>query len=218
MHTDEAFLQKLLDNPADDTVRLVYADWLDEQDDPAASPKSEFLRLTTQLPPNSGRLDLKDPTHKRLQELAAGLDTTWLAVVSKLAIENCAGKRGQPRQSGRTLREIFAFVCDKQWEQLTPTTDGAVRFCESCRQDVHYCDTIATARQHTAKRHCVAVDLGIIRRENDLGLEPKMERLGRVSPEALRREQERERERRKPDSVSEARERRKQQAKQGTDD
>lgn len=30
MHEESDFLQKLLEKPADDTARLVYADWLDE--------------------------------------------------------------------------------------------------------------------------------------------------------------------------------------------
>ena len=33
MLTEDVFLAKLLETPADDTTRLVYADWLDEQGD-----------------------------------------------------------------------------------------------------------------------------------------------------------------------------------------
>ena len=43
MSEEEAFLEALKANPADDTTRLVYADWLDEHDQPQ---KAEYLRLT----------------------------------------------------------------------------------------------------------------------------------------------------------------------------
>src|SRR5262249_20752151 len=41
----EAFLQAILDDPGDDAVRLVFADWLEEHDDPLG----EFIRLQMQL-------------------------------------------------------------------------------------------------------------------------------------------------------------------------
>src|SRR5262249_9647341 len=41
----EAFLQAILDDPGDDAVRLVFADWLEEHDDPLG----EFIRVQMQL-------------------------------------------------------------------------------------------------------------------------------------------------------------------------
>src|SRR5258708_7288024 len=93
MHTDKDFLSKLLENPADDVTRLVYADWLDEQGDPVSSAKSEFLRVTVELVTGSGKKGWRKARRKRLQQLAAQLDTDWLPLVSRLAIENCQGKR-----------------------------------------------------------------------------------------------------------------------------
>ena len=43
MSDEAAFLAVLKANPADDTTRLVYADWLDENDEPE---EAEYLRLT----------------------------------------------------------------------------------------------------------------------------------------------------------------------------
>jgi uncharacterized protein (TIGR02996 family) len=43
MSDEAAFLEALKANPADDTTRLVYADWLDEHNEPQ---KAEYLRLT----------------------------------------------------------------------------------------------------------------------------------------------------------------------------
>jgi uncharacterized protein (TIGR02996 family) len=45
MSDDAGFLHAIRDNPADDTARPVYADWLDERDD----PRGDFLRLHVAL-------------------------------------------------------------------------------------------------------------------------------------------------------------------------
>jgi uncharacterized protein (TIGR02996 family) len=210
MHTDADFLANLLADPTDDTTRLVYADWLEEQGDPVSAAKAEFLRLTVQLATSAERG--KSRTKRwgdRLQQLAAELDTDWLAVVSRLAIENCCGKRKAGESRGmRMIR--FDFLCDRRWEELRPTDDRAVRSCDACRQDVHYCDTINEARKHAGAGHCIALDLGVIRRDGDLA--PKRMWLGLPSQETLQREEERV----QPDPVSAERERRKQEKKART--
>jgi uncharacterized protein (TIGR02996 family) len=43
---DEGFLQAILENPDDDTPRLVYADWLDEHGEPE---RAEFIRIQCRL-------------------------------------------------------------------------------------------------------------------------------------------------------------------------
>jgi uncharacterized protein (TIGR02996 family) len=119
MPTDEDFLRKLLDNPADDTARLVYADWLDEQGDETSLAKAKFLRLTAK-PTAPAR---KSKRRRALQKLAAGLDTDWLAVVSKLDVENCAGKKRAPLPTTGGMRIGFLgfeVLCDKRWNELTP--------------------------------------------------------------------------------------------------
>jgi uncharacterized protein (TIGR02996 family) len=209
MHTDDDFLRKLLDNPADDTVRLVYADWLDDQDDPTAKPKSQFLRLTVKLGEPGRKPGWRKGRRKELQPLAAQLDPNWLAVVSRLRVENCAAKRA-------SVARQFDFLCDRRWDELTPTSDGAVRFCDSCQNNVHYCDTIMAARDHAWQGHCVAVDLGIIRREGDLE-RPRM-LMGRMRPSAVDRVRGRQQERLRPDPVSAERERRKREGKGGAND
>lgn len=42
----QAFIQAIVDSPADDTPRLVYADWLDEQGE---SARAEFIRVQCEL-------------------------------------------------------------------------------------------------------------------------------------------------------------------------
>jgi uncharacterized protein (TIGR02996 family) len=114
----------------------------------------------------------------RLQELAATFDTNWLAVVSDLEIEGCS------KSVVEGWRPRFSFVCDKTWADLKPTDDNEVRHCETCSQSVHFCDNLADAREHSEEGHCIAVDLGIIRREGDL--ESPMRFLGRPSRESIR--------------------------------
>jgi uncharacterized protein (TIGR02996 family) len=199
MLTEDVFLAQLMATPTDDSTRLVYADWLDEQGDPVSAAKAEFLRLTAQLGSSTVRKGRKKKLRKLLQQRAATLDTDWLALVSRLHIENCLVKRREGEEVRPRL--AFSFLCDRRWEELQLTDDRVVRFCEGCRQNVHYCDTITEARRHAWDGHCIAVDLGVIRRERDL--EPKLIMLGMPSPSFLRQEEERM----KPDPVSAERER-----------
>jgi uncharacterized protein (TIGR02996 family) len=160
MHDEADFLRKLLENPADDTARLVYADWLDEQSDPASAAKWQFLRLTAR----------PDASDAELQRLAGDLDSDWLAVVSRVKVESCEVAR--TKQDANLLWEKFGIrfnvICDRRWDELTATDDNTVRFCEGCKQQVHYCDSIEAARRHAWKGECVAVSLGVIRKERDL--------------------------------------------------
>src|SRR5262245_41656475 len=112
MHDEDDFLHKLLENPADDTTRLVYADWLDERDDTESKAKALFLRLTVRL---------REPERlKDLQPLPATLPTGWLAVVSRLKVESCGAKRAASDLWER-YRWQFDFVCDKRWDELSVT-------------------------------------------------------------------------------------------------
>jgi hypothetical protein len=51
---------------------------------------------------------------------------------------------------------------------MKPTGDGKVRHCETCRKSVYFCDNLADAREHSEAGHCIAIDLGVIRRDGDL--------------------------------------------------
>jgi uncharacterized protein (TIGR02996 family) len=182
MHTDADFLKMLLADPADDTTRLVYGDWLEEQGDSVSAAKAEFLRLTVRLAQPAGTNRERKRAEKRLQELAKGLSTDWLAVVSRLPIENCHEKRTEAESRGVAWVR-FDYLCEPRWENLQATASRAVRFCDACQQNVQYCDTITQAREHAKNGHCIAVDLGVIRREGDLGPEIEVMRVGQPSPE-----------------------------------
>ncbi|AMV28880.1 hypothetical protein VT84_31090 [Gemmata sp. SH-PL17] len=202
MSDEESFLAKVLESPADDTTRLVFADWLDEQGDAESKLKAQFLRTTVRFKTTGNTTDEIEARRKELQPLAAQLPTDWLAVVSWMKLEGCPAKRA-PVGSLWHYRPLFEFVCDKRWDEMAPTENTSVRLCNGCRENVHYCDTITVAREHAQLGHCIAIDLGVIRRENDLA--PRQYWAGRPSAETLRKEDERC----QVDTVSQEREERK---------
>ncbi len=149
MHDEAGFLSAIRQTPADDVARLVFADWLDEQDDPACQPKSAFIRLELRMAEAPEQSLNRVRWANKLQKLAAQLDPAWLAVVSHPKLEAC--------------RMRFPFECPKQWAHLNPTDDPKVRFCDTCKENVHYCDTLQEAQSHTANGHCVAMALPLLR-------------------------------------------------------
>ncbi len=78
MTDDEGFIRAVQATPGDDLPRLVYADWLDERND----PRGTFLRLDVALhatDPHSRPADLR----KQLQQARLNLDARWLAQVER---------------------------------------------------------------------------------------------------------------------------------------
>ncbi len=49
MTHEQAFLQAIIETPADDTPRLVYADWLEERGQPGDAERAEFIRVQCEL-------------------------------------------------------------------------------------------------------------------------------------------------------------------------
>jgi uncharacterized protein (TIGR02996 family) len=71
---EAAFLAALKANLADDTARLVYADWLDEHNEPA---KAEYLRLVVELTRQGPVVDAASPIAARLGALEGQLSQAW---------------------------------------------------------------------------------------------------------------------------------------------
>src|SRR5262249_32601724 len=128
VHDEAGFLSAIHQTPADDTARLVFADWLDEQDDPACKAKAEFIRGELRMAEAPERNLNRAEALRSLEALARQLDPGWLASVSHPKLEAC--------------RMRFQFECPKQWALLTPTNDPKVRFCDACKKNVHYCDSL----------------------------------------------------------------------------
>jgi uncharacterized protein (TIGR02996 family) len=162
MHDEDDFLRALSENPADDTLRMIYADWLDERADDESKAKAQFLRVTVRLMGPIQRVGWRHARRKELHELAQELPTEWLAVVSRLKIENCPEatrrvSRTEPPRYGRSL----SILCDRRWDELAATNDPTVRRCARCEENVYYCDTIDDANKHVRRGHCVALSLAL---------------------------------------------------------
>jgi uncharacterized protein (TIGR02996 family) len=75
--SDQGFLAEICKNPEDDTMRLIYADWLEDQGD----PRGEFISVQCEL----ARLDPDDPRHPGLVEreraLLARHESAWRAAL-----------------------------------------------------------------------------------------------------------------------------------------
>jgi uncharacterized protein (TIGR02996 family) len=89
---EAAFLAALQANPADDTARLVYADWLDEHNAPQ---KAEYLRLVVALAQQEGNL-VTGSGAERFVGLAVALSKEW---------RMAAGSR-------------FSLVLDSYWDHI----------------------------------------------------------------------------------------------------
>jgi uncharacterized protein (TIGR02996 family) len=163
---EAAFLNAILANPEDEAPRLVYADWLDERDDPLAEVKAAYLRDTALLmTPRGHRAQRRiERIRRHLHESAKKLSGDWLAIVSRVSIEACAAE--------------FEVRCPKVWEKLVATADVKVRSCTECQQSVYYCTSMREARAHAFNQECVAVDLGLPLTPNDL--RPRRMLLGRI--------------------------------------
>ncbi|HEY1188609.1 MAG TPA: TIGR02996 domain-containing protein [Gemmata sp.] len=74
MSDEAAFLEALKANPADDTARLVYADWLDEHGEPQ---KAEYLRLVCSLVGLPANEILEAPAADELLALTPIIDPVW---------------------------------------------------------------------------------------------------------------------------------------------
>src|SRR5262245_19361390 len=68
MNQDEAFLHAIAENPDDDTVRLVYSDWLEENGQPR---RRAVIRLQCELEPV--RFEIDRPHVEALLTQEAGL-------------------------------------------------------------------------------------------------------------------------------------------------
>jgi uncharacterized protein (TIGR02996 family) len=84
MHTEAAFLKAITDDPESDAPRLVYADWLDEHDQPE---RAEFIRLQCALAGMPAAHRDRPRTEARARELLAAHEKTWLGPLRGLLLE-----------------------------------------------------------------------------------------------------------------------------------
>ena len=72
-------LATVIADPSDDTAKLVYADWLEERDD----PRGEYLRLLCAVDGWGDPVPDREAALDRLQVLNSDFDRDWLASVQK---------------------------------------------------------------------------------------------------------------------------------------
>jgi uncharacterized protein (TIGR02996 family) len=81
----DAFLEDILQHPADDTPRLIFADWLEEQNDSVSRARAAFIRGSCRLT----QLPLDDPSRLALEDECADLlaehGDEWTAPVRGIA-------------------------------------------------------------------------------------------------------------------------------------
>jgi uncharacterized protein (TIGR02996 family) len=134
----------------DETSRLIYADWLEDQDEHARAGYLRIEQLVSRLAPDDPRYAA---CTRQLRELAQHVDADWRARVARPPIEGCASADAR---------------CPRRWDALARTDREAIRRCGPCAKQVHYFETVDEARDAARRGTCVAIDLGAERWENDL--------------------------------------------------
>ncbi len=91
-----SFLEVSRDDPLDDTPRLIFADWLQEQSDPSLAARGELLRVQCQL--NGGRAPcpLRASLEERQHQLLQGHQADWLGALADFC-QDCVFARGLVR-------------------------------------------------------------------------------------------------------------------------
>ena len=80
---EQGLLDAIREQPNDDTPRRVYADWLDDRNDPDAAARAEFIRVQIALAKNcDGQGNpltetTREALRRREEELLAAHRTTW---------------------------------------------------------------------------------------------------------------------------------------------
>jgi uncharacterized protein (TIGR02996 family) len=90
MSGDEGFLQAIIDDPDDDTVRLIYADWLDDHGNHA---RAEFIRVQIDLAQMKEDDDRRYALETRQVQLLAEHENEWLEPIGE-AIDDWTFRRG----------------------------------------------------------------------------------------------------------------------------
>jgi uncharacterized protein (TIGR02996 family) len=145
----EEFLDGLRERPDDSVLRLVYADWLQEHDDPL----EEFVRLEVRLASGDYPEQERAALTTRLAELGRRAEPGWLLAVNRVPFVRCSLKNvtGRSPLDGRlelanfgtravivafdahilqylrfTITDPYGGVSD-EWYETYPTSAGGVR-------------------------------------------------------------------------------------------
>jgi len=108
MSPDNPFLRALLAQPDDDTLRLAFADWLDENEDPA---RAEFIRVQIELARGVEELKRKHSLEQRQAELLTEHERVWTRPLLEAldGQEEEAGGWAFPRAANNTRSPEFSW-------------------------------------------------------------------------------------------------------------
>ncbi len=104
MTEQDALLQAILDDPADDLPRLVYADWLDDHDDPV---RAEFIRLQLESAHQPQDRQRVANLTQRQMALYQQFGRDWSDVVPPLLRNGIHFRRGFIDEFRGTARSFF---------------------------------------------------------------------------------------------------------------
>ncbi len=63
-----------------------------------------------------------------------------------------------PDEDEFTIRNcVFAFKCTAKWDDLTPTDDDKVHFCNGCQKEVHLCEDDEELAKSVRLNRCIAI-------------------------------------------------------------
>jgi uncharacterized protein (TIGR02996 family) len=92
-HAD-AFLEDIVAHPEDDAPRLVYADWLEDQDDPAGRARADFIRVQYALAALPAGDLRRVPLEQRQRDLLLAYEGEWAAGLRDLGVASWEFRRG----------------------------------------------------------------------------------------------------------------------------
>lgn len=111
MQSDEAFLMEIRDDPTNESLRLAYADWLDQQQD----SRADYVRAEVE----AFRTDGKDIHNSPLWAKQSAVDPVWAARVSRapfgILVPGLTFSESGPKIEPADLR-----VFEKSWETRFP--------------------------------------------------------------------------------------------------
>ncbi len=85
MNVQDSILQDICDHPDDDTPRLIYADWLEENGGPAEKDRAELIRVQIVLAGMAPDDERRDGLEARERELLAARGSEWLKPLEGLS-------------------------------------------------------------------------------------------------------------------------------------
>jgi uncharacterized protein (TIGR02996 family) len=158
---EEGFLNALAAQPNDNVGRLVYADWLQERDD----PRAEFLRLEVRLASGDAPAGERGELTTRLAELGRLAGPGWLLAVNRVPFVRCRVEARVPNAkvelanySTRVL--TIAFDVNPMQYLVAAVTDPIDRLWE-CRYEALFADRPrgGQLRLFPGERYSVNLDL-----------------------------------------------------------